>query len=314
MSSPRYTVIVPMAQYRFDEPVLLSLRSAPGPLEIFVVEGRHPARQRNAALERAQGEIVVFLDNDCQLSAQYWSELEQAFAKPEVEVVGGPVLLRPEAGTREKIFHALLTHPLVTGPVSARYAARGEFRKSTQTELILCNLAARRSLFTRVGLLSHHLYPNEENEWLERALAADVGIYYDPLLSITRPQRTTWGQFFFMLLRYGAGRTRQFWVSGWHATPYQLTPLVWLIPLAAILLGPGYCVAFILLWFITALGIAFTCAPGLTLGQRFLAGLAAPLIPFTYATGQLLGWFELLKPTPGVEVPIVVCNQKGEKI
>ena len=314
MSSPRYTVIVPMARYRADEPVLLSLRAAPGSLEIFVVEGCHPARQRNAALEHARGEIVVFLDNDCQLPAHYWTELDRAFAQPEVEVVGGPALLRPEAGTREKLFHALLTHPLVVGPVAARYAPRGAFRKSTQAELILCNMAARRSLFARIGLLSHKLYPNEENEWLDRAQAAQTGIYYDPQLYIMRPQRTTWSQFLRMLFRYGSGRTRQFWVSGWRATPYLLTPLIWFAPLAAILLGPAYLVAFALLWLCAALAFACTCAPGLSLRRRLVAGLAAPLVPFTYAAGQLAGWFELFHPTPGVDVPIVVRNEKGEEI
>jgi hypothetical protein len=153
MAAPRYTVIIPMRRFCRDEPVLASLRETPCPLsaEIIVAEGTHPARQRNAALELARGEIVVFLDNDCRITPDFWEELERAFARPEVEIVGGPVLLRREATKREKIFHALLTHPLAVGPVSARYAARGEFRRATQTGLIMCNLAARHALFARIG-------------------------------------------------------------------------------------------------------------------------------------------------------------------
>ena len=70
MDSPRYTVIVPMARFRPDEPVLVSLRDTPAPaggVQVIVAEGVHPARQRNLAVARAQGEIVVFLDNDCSL-------------------------------------------------------------------------------------------------------------------------------------------------------------------------------------------------------------------------------------------------------
>ena len=51
MDSPRYTVIVPMARFRPDEAVLVSLRDAPAPaggVQIIVAEGVHPARQRNA--------------------------------------------------------------------------------------------------------------------------------------------------------------------------------------------------------------------------------------------------------------------------
>ena len=318
MLAPRYTVIVPMHRYRGDEPVLCSLRETTAALaaaaEIFVVEGTHPARQRNAALERAQGEVIVFLDNDCRLSSDFWEELQRVFTRPEVEIVGGPVLLRPQATPREEIFHALLTHPLVVGPVSARYRAQGEFRPATQTELILCNMAVRRSIFTRIGTLSTNLYPNEENEWLERVQVAGAGVFYDPALQVFRPQRETWGRFFKMLLRYGSGRTRQFWVSGWRATSYQFTPLILLIPAAAFILGAIYLKIFLGLWLLGALVVAATCRGNLKLWQRIVAGLAAPLIPFTYALGQLIGWPALLIPRPKSDLEITLLNERGERI
>jgi hypothetical protein len=278
-------------------------------VEIFVVEGAHPSRQRNAALERARGEIIVFLDNDCRVSPTYWSELEAAFARPGVEVVGGPALLREGATSLEQIFHALLTHPLVVGPVCSRYSPRGEFRAATQTELILCNLAARTSLFTRIGPLSTELYPNEENEWLERAQVSGAGIFYDPKLQIFRPQRSTWGAMLKMLLRYGSGRTRQFWVSGWRATPYQILPLILLVPVAAVILGWPYVLALGGLWLLLALAVGATCR-GLRAGQRVVAGLGAPVIPFVYAIGQLVGWPALLIPSDG-DSEIRLLDERG---
>ena len=260
---------------------------------------------------RPRGEIVVFLDNDCRLSPRFWEELETAFARSEVEVVGGPVLLRPDASRKEQIFHALLTHPFVVGPVSARYSPRGEFRAATQTELILCNMAARRSLFTRIGPLSAQLYPNEENEWLERAQVAGAGIFYDPNLQVFRPQRASWLEFFRMLLRYGSGRTRQFWVSGWRATHYQILPVILLVPLAAIWLGPVYSLTFLGLWLLASILVGSTCRK-LDFPQRFLAGLAAPLVPFTYALGQLLGWPALLLRRPDSDLQINLLNERGE--
>jgi glycosyltransferase involved in cell wall biosynthesis len=317
MEAPRYTVIVPMRRFRAEEPVLESLRgNAPTStaLEIFVTEGSHPARQRNAALELARGDIIVFLDNDCSLAPDFWSELERAFERPEVEIVGGPALLRPQATALEAIFHALLTHPLVVGPVSARYVARGEFRPATQTELILCNMAARRSLFTRIGPLSTRLYPNEENEWLERAQVAGTGIYYDPKLQIFRPHRATWGAMAQMLLRYGIGRTRQFWVSGWRLTMYQFLPLILLVPLVAFTQGPQGMEAFAVLWLLISLAVALTCDRRLRIWQRIVAGLAAPLVPLAYALGQLVGYPALLVPKPKADVMITLLNERGQTI
>lgn len=296
METPRYTAIIPVLEYRPDWPALVSLRAAPfppGSLQILVAEGRQPAAQRNLALEKARGEILLFLDSDSTLLGNYPAVLEASFAQPGVEIVGGPSLLRAEAGTAEKIFHALLTHPLVVGPVSARYAVRGKFRPATQAQLILCNLAVRRKVFHRIGPLSTELYPNEENEWLGRARQVGAGIFYQPSLQVARPQRESLGALLYAMGRYGIGRTRQCVVSGGHVTLFQLLPLVIFLGLLAIyfqylpLLWVGAA------WLVLAIGIAVTLRPDSPLlpGHRLIAGLIAPLVPLSYAFGQVIGWF-----------------------
>lgn len=316
MDSSRYTVIVPVHHFRLEEPVLASLReslASSASLQIIVAEGIHPARQRNAALLQARGEIIVFLDNDCSVSPGFWKELETVFGRPEVEIVGGPACLRPSATFWEQVFHALLTHALIVGTVSARYAPRGSFRPATQTDLILCNLAVRKSIFEKIGPLSIDLYPNEENEWLDRAHRAGVGAWYDPQLQVTRPQRSTPGQMIITLLRYGMGRTRQFMVSGWHPTFHQFLPVM-LIATFVALIGLHLEIEFVVLWLIASLLIAFTCDSSLKFGQRLVAGLIAPLIPLTYAVGQIIGWFALLFPAPAPSSEITLRNENGDSL
>ena len=316
MDTPRYTVIVPMAHYRALEPALVSLRETAAPeggVQILVAEGGHPARQRNIAVGKSQGEIVVFLDNDCTLGSGYWNELATVFARQEVEIVGGPARLRPDAGAWEEIFHALLTHVLIVGTVSARYAPRGKFRAATQTDLILCNLAVRRSIFARIGPLSSDLYPNEENEWLDRAHAAGVGAYYDPELQVFRPQRTTPAEMLLALLRYGMGRTRQFRVSGWRVTFHQFLPVV-LVATAAALFFWRLEIEFAALWVVASIIVALTCDSRLRAWQRIVAGLIAPLVPLTYALGQLFGWIALFFPAPEKTSEIVLRNERGKEV
>ena len=316
MDSPRYTVIVPMAHFRPDEVVLVSLRETPGPpggIRIIVAEGAHPARQRNAALARAIGDIVIFLDNDCAIGAGFWKELESALAQPGVEIVGGPALLRPNATAWEEIFHALLTHTLIVGTVASRYAARGDFRVATQTDLILCNLAVRRATFEKIGPLSTNLYPNEENEWLDRAQIAQVGAYYDPALQVFRPQRATPLEMGKALLRYGMGRTRQFRVSGWRPTFHQCLPFMVIATAFALFYGRLE-MEFVVLWLAAAIIIAFSSHSLLHIWQRIVAGLIAPLIPLTYAVGQMIGWFALMVPTSAAAPEIKLLNERGERI
>jgi GT2 family glycosyltransferase len=316
MDACRYTVIVAMPRYRADEPVLVSLQQRPAShagAQVLVAEGRHPARQRNAALALARGEIIVFLDNDCSLDSGYWKELDSVFARAEVAIVGGPALLRPRATFWEEVFHALLTHSLIVGTVSARYAPRGEFRRATQTELILCNLALRRSVFDQIGPLSTDLFPNEENEWLDRARAADVSAWYDPNLQVFRPQRSSPGAMAQALFRYGMGRTRQFRVSGWHFTFHQMLPLL-VIGTAAAVLRFHLGIAFAVLWLTASVLIAGTCGAAMGWTRRLVAGLFAPLVPLTYSLGQLAGWFALLSPETKEVPEITVTGEKGERL
>lgn len=315
-SRPRYTVIVPMARFRSDEPVLASLRAVPVPeggLQVIVAEGTCPALQRNLAVARALGDVVVFLDNDCALGEGFWPQLAAAFARPEVEIVGGPALLRPGASDGEQIFHDLLTHPLVVGGVAARYAARGKFRAANQTDLILCNLAVRRETFARIGPLSSDLYPNEENEWLDRAHAAGLGAYYDPALQVFRPQRRTPREMGTALLRYGIGRTRQFRVSGWRFTFHQVLPLVVVATFLA-LIALRLELSFVLMWLVAAIVIAATCGASLRGWRRLAAGLVAPCIPLTYALGQVIGWFTVWFPAPAESAEVRLLDEAGEPI
>jgi len=316
MDSPRFTVIVPMARFRSDEPVLVSLRETPPPrggVQVIVAEGAQPSSQRNAALARARGEIILFLDNDCAIGAAYWRELERVLEDPAVGIVGGPALLRPQATAWEEIFHALLTHTLIVGTVSSRYSARGDFRPATQTDLILCNLAVRRSVFGQIGNLSIKLYPNEENEWLDRAHAAKVGAFYDPALQVFRPQRSTPGQMAATLLRYGMGRTRQFKVSGWRPTFHQFLPFMVVVTFTA-LFELRLETEFVVLWLVASAIIALSCHSLLRVWQRVVAGLIAPLIPLTYSVGQVAGWFALLMPAPAEEEEIALFDERGERI
>ena len=308
----RYTIIIPVAQFSEAEPALARLREiAPAAgMQILVALGRHPARQRNAALSRSTGEIIVFMDNDCVIGPSYWEELERDFARAEVEVVGGPALLRPEARGPERIFHALLTHPLVVGPIRARYTAIGAFRASSQTELILCNLVARRPVFEKIGQLPVELYPNEENEWLDRAQAAGIGIHYDPALQVFRPQRETWSEMARMLVRYGIGRTKQLQLSG-HFTAHQFAPVVLLAPILALAFGTRGLTIFGFAWLAAAFLVASSIGPRLDGGQRIIAGLVAPFVPLLYAFGQVIGWF---RSWPGSEEEVNVVDETGKPL
>jgi hypothetical protein len=165
-------------------------------------------------------------------------------------------------------------------------------------------------VFEKIGHFSPELYPNEENEWLDRAATAKVGVWYDPALRIARPQRASWGAIARMLVHYGVGRTRQFQVSR-HFTAHQLAPLMLLAPIALLLLGGPGLLVLAAGWLAVALIVAASAERGLSAGQRLVTGLAAPFVPLLYAWGQLIGWF---RGNASAEPDIIIVDERGKAV
>jgi len=98
----------------------------------------------------------------------------------------------------------------------ARYAAVGKTRESSEKELILCNLIARRKAMLEFGGFNEALYPNEENALMDELQKGGGKLLYDPQMIVHRRPRHTLKAFAKMLLNYGRGRAEQFRL---HPTP-----------------------------------------------------------------------------------------------
>lgn len=198
-----------------------------------MAEGTNPSRQRNRAVAQARGEVVYFLDDDALVTPDCLRRLEQHFHDPAVTVVGGPSLTPVTDSLLQRAFGAALGLPLGSGGVCARYRQDGDIRDTTERELILCNLAIRREHFLGCGGLNERLYPNEENELLDRLQQSGARLLYDPHLTVQRSQRPNLGAFVKQMFRYGAGRARQTRLAGMTGL-MPFAPLAFVVYLAAL--------------------------------------------------------------------------------
>src|SRR5256885_14792284 len=108
-------------------------------------------RSRNAALREARGEWIYFLDDDSTPPPDNLRRAAPLFSRPEAQMVGGPALCPPEAPGLERVFTLVMGSWLAFGPSRARYQAVGRLRETSEKELILCNLLARRSTLVEAG-------------------------------------------------------------------------------------------------------------------------------------------------------------------
>jgi succinoglycan biosynthesis protein ExoA len=277
-------------------------------LEIVVARGKQPSAQRNAALKAARNDLIYFLDDD---SAPEPGNLRRAlthFSDPTVQMVGGPNLCPREAPPLEQVFALVLASRLAFGPSRARYVAVGQVRETSEKELILCNLLARRQAMLELGGFNEALYPNEENALMDELQKRGGKLIYDPQLLVHRRPRSSLRAFAKMLITYGRGRAEQFRLHPTPGSTLNLVPplfclyLLGLLPLLA-LTSIGKLSLMPLAFYALAL---LSQAVVLAVGGRFFRSLAAiPLIVLThilYGLGFWRGLVTTLKP-PGQHPP-----------
>jgi cellulose synthase/poly-beta-1,6-N-acetylglucosamine synthase-like glycosyltransferase len=210
---PTVTVIIAarpdMAEVRAVAPAL-RLDYPPDKLEIILARGKQPSVQRNTALRAAGGDIVYFLDDDSRVFPENLRRGVAQFASGDVKMAGGPSVCPPEAPRLEQAFALAMGTWLAFGPSCARYRKVGRPRATSEKELILCNLLARRQALLELGGFNEKLYPNEENALMDELQRRGGRLLYDPDLVVYRRPRPTFKAFVRMLMNYGRGRAEQF--------------------------------------------------------------------------------------------------------
>ena len=182
----------------------------PDKLEIIVARGKQPSVQRNAAIKAARGELIYFLDDDSVPQPDNLRRVIENFKDPHIKMVGGPNCCPADAPPLEQVFALVLGSWLAFGPSRARYTAVGKRRETSEKEIILCNLIARRDVLLELGGFNEALYPNEENALMDEIQKRGGKLLYDPEFLIYRRPRASLRAFARMLMTYGRGRAEQF--------------------------------------------------------------------------------------------------------
>ena len=210
---PSVTVIIPARPGEAEVKAATAARQLDYPadkLEILLAWGKQPSVQRNTALRAARGSLIYFLDDDSLVQPKNLRLAVEHFRDPQVQMVGGPNLCPPDAPALEQVFALVLASWLAFGPSRARYVKVGRLRATSEKELILCNMVARREPLLKHGGFNEALYPNEENALMDEIQREGGKLLYDPELFVYRRPRRSLRTFTKMLRIYGRGRAEQF--------------------------------------------------------------------------------------------------------
>jgi cellulose synthase/poly-beta-1,6-N-acetylglucosamine synthase-like glycosyltransferase len=240
---PRVTLIVPTKPGQAEIKSVEAARRLDYPrdlLEVIVARGKQPAIQRNRALREASGEIIYFLDDDAQPVPDALRRAVEHFTDPAVQMVGGPNLCPPDAPFLEQVFAVVLSSWIAFGPSRARYDRVGQVRATSEKELILCNLLARRTAVLELGGFDESLYPNEENALMDDLQKAGGKLIYDPDVYVYSRPRPSLAAFCKMLMTYGRGRAEQFRLHPTLGSAMNFVPPLFVLYFIALVFGSGF--------------------------------------------------------------------------
>ncbi|MCL2760494.1 MAG: glycosyltransferase [Desulfuromonadales bacterium] len=260
--------------------------------EVVVAEGTRPSKQRNMAASYATGDILYFIDDDSLLVSDALERAEKHFQDERVAVVGGPSLTPPlpDSSPFQLAIAAAFRSLVGGGGVRNRYRRYGKVRETGDNELILCNLAFRKDLYIALGGLDERLYPNEENELMDRLLKEGYKLIHDPDIYVSRGQRPHWKAFVKQMLSYGRGRAEQTLIS--HSVSLlSLVPMFFILYLLFLTILPIWFALPLLFYFliigVTSLSVWYSS--GFSVAWRFC--LICPCMHVMYGAGMFLGFF-----------------------
>jgi GT2 family glycosyltransferase len=151
-----------------------------------------PADKRNSLVARAEGEWLLFLDDDVIADPHLLRRLgEVAAAYPAAGALGGPNLTPPGSTEFQQVQGAVLGSFIGAGPVRRKWGAHPAV-EADERFFTLCNLAIRRSLMLQFPP-GHDA--GEENAVLNELHRRGVTMRYDPALVVSHERRATLGQF-----------------------------------------------------------------------------------------------------------------------
>lgn len=156
-------------------------------VKVLTTNSVTPGEARNIAIKVAQGDIIGFLDDDIELSDNYFTNLELLIQKyPDADVLGGPDQTFLTASKLEKAIGITLTSPLATAKTNHRHL-RGEveLHDAKEEHLILCNLWIKKAIFEiEKFYFDNRLYRNEENVLLHQLKNNNKQLIYSPNLYV----------------------------------------------------------------------------------------------------------------------------------
>jgi GT2 family glycosyltransferase len=198
---PHYELIVvdQTQQHEADTQAFLNELAATGKIQLHQVAWASLPAARNYAIERANGSIFLFLDDDVELPEGFLAAHAQAFeGRPEVGAIAGRVFDRMKL-SESTVPEIEMLPPEAMDPGIAWYHIDLVHTVKPQQVLTArgCNMSFRRSVFEQHGLRFDERFMGsavrEESDFCLRVRKTGLIIWYEPAAHLVHLGEETGG-------------------------------------------------------------------------------------------------------------------------
>jgi succinoglycan biosynthesis protein ExoA len=290
----RISIIIPSAPDRDFSDILDNLRNVKPhniSLQILIVKGKWPPLQRNLAAEKADGKYVFLFDDDIIIPKGTLEKVIRDFEEnPSVDVIGGPNLTPPKNTFLQRCFGLAHASYFTGAFASVRYHPAKKLKTTRAENLISCNLAFR-SKVLKENPFDLGIFPNEENELLNRIQKKGHKLEYDPDFFIYHHRRKNLSSYVKQIFAWGKGRALHTIKRPQNFSIAFFVPLLFVIYLLTLIfLRNVFYLAPFFLYLLLDAGFSIQAAAREKNAAYFFAML--PILPLThiiYAIGSFWG-------------------------
>ncbi len=185
-----------------------------------IASGSGPAIKRNLAIRDAQGDFLVFVDDDAYPQKNILDVLDKDFVDENIAAVGGPAITPESNSFLQKVSGAVFLS-YFSGGFPERYVSVGEKRFVCDWPTV--NLTVRKSAFLQAGGFDCKFWPGEDTKFcldIIQKIKEKNKILYDPAAIVWHHRREG-------LLRHlkqvgGYGIHRGFFAKKYPETSFKL--------------------------------------------------------------------------------------------
>ena len=136
-----------------------------------------PAQKRNLALRDAQGDFLVFIDDDAYPKNNILDILDLDFQDEKISAVGGPAITPRDDSFLQKVSGAFFLSSF-SGGFPERYVPKG--KKKEVKDWPTVNLTVRKNIFREINGFNSEYWPGEDTELCLQIIKKGGKIIYNP--------------------------------------------------------------------------------------------------------------------------------------